>query len=290
MKRRTTSFLLLILSIFFVHAADQVIKVEKEYKYIGPTSESIDEATRKAFEMAKREVIAEKFGTRISINNSTTTSTHGNTQFTSIAQSEVKGDWIETTEEKVLSCIVKERHIYVTVLVKGKIRENTRPSIDFTAVPLCNGTDHTKFESDRFKDGNDVYLYFRSPVDGYVAVYLLDVAGDEVFCMLPYRNSNGEAVKVQKDKDYVFFSKKEVSEAEKAMVDEYTLSTEAPVQTNVMCVLFSTEPFAKADLRPNEKYGSLKTCTLKEFERWRNKELGKNSSLNYKQIDLTIEK
>lgn len=62
--------------------------------------------------------------------------------------------------------------LVVEVYVNGKAREKNGAGVEFDAKVLRNGTD-LKFESLDFQNGDDLYLYFKSPVDGYLVVYLL---------------------------------------------------------------------------------------------------------------------
>ena len=128
--------------------------------------------------------------------------------------------------------------------VKGKARELISAQVNFIAEPLRNHPERADMATE-FKDGNDLYLYFRSPIDGYVAVYLLPGDG-EAFCLLPYQRAQSGVQQVKANCDYVFFSVEKAPQADKALVDEYVLTASRAVEHNVLYVLFSKQPFYKA--------------------------------------------
>lgn len=153
----------------------------------------------------------------------------------------------------------------VTVRVKGVIREIVNAAVDFQACVLCNGTED-RFEQDRFRNGDDLYLSFQSPVDGYLTVYLLDAEGT-AYCLLPYRGDTGGRVAVKGNRRYVFFSVDDVPAGERGMVDEYVMTCGNREELNQIYVIFSPQLFTKAvdyageGLQPRE-------LPYEEFQRW----------------------
>lgn len=153
----------------------------------------------------------------------------------------------------------------VTVRVKGVIREIVNAAVDFQARVLCNGTED-RFEQDRFRNGDDLYLSFQSPVDGYLTVYLLDAEGT-AYCLLPYRGDTGGRVAVKGNRRYVFFSVDDVSAEERGMVDEYVMTCGNREELNQIYVIFSPQLFTKAvdyageGVQPRE-------LPYEEFQQW----------------------
>lgn len=146
----------------------------------------------------------------------------------------MKGEWIETIGEPMYDIQFKNHHIAVTCLVKGKAREITTAKIEFIAKPLRNGTS-LKYEATEFRDGDDLYLYFQSPVNGKLAVYLHDEMSQTVYCILTYkRTSDVSSYSVDANKEYVFFSKKSVEKTDRLMVVEYTLSCKDEKEFNTI--------------------------------------------------------
>ena len=220
----TFRFLITIcLFLFAVNVfAQKTEKVRAEYTYIAPENISLEEAKRIALERAKIQAIADEFGTIVSQSNTTLVSNRNgesSADFFSLGGSEVKGEWIETIGEPSFNISYEQNMLVVKVIVSGRIREIVSSQVDIKAEVLCNGTD-LKFARTDFKNGDDLYIYFQSPVDGYLAVYLLDEASKMVYCLLPYKNSPEAVTSIEHDKPYIFFSAKYAGDMAH-LVDEY---------------------------------------------------------------------
>lgn len=241
--------ILLLLSVLFtIPVFSQKMKtVEGEYTYYAPENVTLEEAKRIAFDRAKIQALADAFGTIVSQTNATHVQNRNGSSdidFLSIGGSEVKGEWIETVGEPQYDISYEQGMLVVKVSVKGKAREIVSAQIDIKAKVLRNGTED-KFESDEFRDGDDLYLSFVSPVSGYLAVYLVD-AEQKAYCLLPYRSQTDGIYKVEANRRYVFFNIKEAPAAERQFVDEYVMTCSRSSEYNQIYVIFSPQPFAKA--------------------------------------------
>lgn len=246
-------------------------RVEATYIYRASDNVTMEHAKRTALERAQLEAIADAFGTNISQHNSTRLANeNGNSSvdFFSISSSDVNGEWIETIGEPHYDISYQQGMLVVTCSVKGVIREITTAAIDIKAKVLRNGTED-KFESSEFCDGDDMYLSFQSPVDGYLAVYLIDNVGN-AFCLLPYRNQTDGIYKVKANQRYVFFSSSSVSAEQRNSVDEYVMTADKSNETNQLVVAFSTNKFVKAN--DYDMSESLPRETSREdFHKWLSK-------------------
>ena len=270
----------------------KVSKVSATYTYYAPETMSVEEAKKTALERAKIEAIANEFGMIVSQNNTTVISnTNGNTdeQFYSYGGSDVKGEWIETTGEPKYDITYKDKTLVVTCSVKGKAREIVSAGIDFIAKPLRNGTE-LRFEGYDFKDGDDLYLYFQAPVDGFLAVYLLDEASQTVYNILPYKSQNISATPIEANKKYVFFSKRTVERGEKGIVDEYILSCENPKEYNILYILFSPSEIGKRTGFDSSIEDKPDNISYKDFKQWLSKTLSKDKKLQFQEISISISK
>lgn len=270
--------------------AQQVKKVEGEYTYRAPEQVSVEQAKRTALERAQLEAIATTFGTNISQQNSTRVSNNNgksNVDFLSISSSDVKGEWIETIGEPQYTINYEQGMLIVTCKVKGTIREITTAAIDLKAKVLRNGTED-RFESSEFRSGDDLYLSFQSPVDGYLAVYLLDEEGN-AFCLLPYRNQSDGIYKIHANTPYIFFSEKDAPLQERSLIDEYVMTCEKAQEVNHVYTIFSPNPFIKSndkdngDALPRETDGE-------SFQKWLAKVRRKDNSVNFSSKLITISK
>lgn len=263
--------------VLYLPVFSQKIKtVEGEYTYHAPENVTLEEAKRTALDRAKIQALVDAFGTIVSQTNTTRVENSDGksaTDFLSIGGSEVKGEWIETTEEPYYNISYDQGMLVVKVSVRGKAREIVSAQIDIKARVLRNGTED-KFESSEFHSGDDLYLSFVSPVNGYLAVYLID-AEQKAYCLLPYRNQTDGIYRVEANHRYVFFSEKQATRADVPFVDEYTMTCNRSSETNIIYVIFSPNAFCKAvdnrsaDMLPRElPFGDLQkwltNCRVKD--------------------------
>ena len=243
-------------------------KVYAEYIYHAPENISLEEAKRIALERAKIQAIADEFGTIVSQSNTTLISNRNgesSSDFFLLGGSEVKGEWIETIGKPEYDINYEQGMLVVKAMVNGRIREIVSAQIDIKAEVLCNGTD-LKFARTDFKSGDDLYLYFQSPVKGYLAVYLVDEVSQMVYCLLPYKSSSEAVTPIEKDKSYIFFSAKHAGD-KGHLVDEYTMTCNNPVERNTIYVVFSPKEFAKANSNNVDEL-LPKELSFEEFQRW----------------------
>ena len=263
--------------------------MEGEYTYHAPENVTLEEAKRIALDRAKIQALADAFGTIVSQTNAThVQNRNGNSDidFLSIGGSEVKGEWIETVGEPQYDISYEQGMLVVKVSVKGKAREIVSAQIDIKAKVLRNGTED-KFESDEFRDGDDLYLSFVSPVSGYLAVYLVD-AEQKAYCLLPYRSQTDGIYKVEANRRYVFFNIKEAPPQERQYVDEYVMTCSRSSEYNQIYVIFSPQSFIKAvDCSSSETLP--RELSFEDFQKWMVKVRQKdvNLTLLCKQISIS---
>lgn len=271
-------FTSIMLSVAAVSFAQKMQMVTATYTYYAPENVTLEEAKHTALDRAKISAIADAFGTLVTQNNSTViTNQNGKSdnRFFSLGGSEVKGEWIETTKEPIYNIKYEGGMLVVSVEVSGSIREIVSTGIDFTAKILRNGTEE-KFESSEFRSGDDMYLYFKSPVDGYLAVYLFDETTQEVFCLLPYKASGEGVYKIEHDQPYIFFSAKYAPD--RAIIDEYKFICNREAEYNDIYIIFSQNIFAKsqtkemADTQPRQ-------ISFEDFQKWLSKTRKVNNSM-----------
>lgn len=263
--------------------------VKGEYVYLASPSQSVDEAKRIANERARIQALANEFGTVISQSISTAVMEGGSTgsQFQATSQSDVRGEWIADTREPEFNIQFTDGVLRVEVTVEGKARDRSESNIDLNVKLLRNGTD-SHCESSRFSNGDDMFLMFRSPVKGYLVVYLLDQASATCYCLLPYRNSDGRAKEVKADRDYILFSPAHADEKELPVLDEYTMTCggDAP-EINELYVVFSPVEFIKpsadtiSDTLPS-------TLSVKEFHKWLGKLKNRDEKVKCVSLPLTV--
>jgi len=256
---------------------------------------TIEQAKEKARELAMINAIEQVLGTYVE-QNTDIMIREGRDNYNIIGTTRVKGDWIKTIGEtysepkdlleKRLSGTVPEYNI--SCIIKGEIREATpKANIEFATLNCpeiqCRQLD--------FYSGESLYLYFKSPIDGYLSIFLDD--GERVYRLFPYSSMTGKdasAGLIEGDKDYVLFSKKRRDIL--FVPEEYEFySTKQVVEYNNIYVVFSSDSYKKRILDDQKKNNIEgvemilpKSLTQKEFQLW----LANNRSLLTGFIDARI--
>lgn len=268
MMKRIVSITFL-LGLCVLATAQDVVDVCGEYTYYVPEDVSLGQAKQTALHRARTEALIKEFNETVYQNNTAVISNlngESNSDFLSIGGSDSRGEWIVDTRQPEYDVKYEQDMLMVKVSVCGKAREivSSRAVVD-TKV-LRNGIT-PKYESSVFNSGDDMYLYFKSPVSGYVLVYLLDHGNQTVYCLLPYRNSEDGNMQVQGDKEYVFFYRDKNQEGWQN-VDEYTLEAENPVEWNDIYVIFSPQSIYKVSATVSDDKHIPKELPYKEFVKW----------------------
>ena len=118
--------LMMFFQLSLIASAQKTRTVSGEYTYCAPSDITLDQAKHTALSRIKQQLIAETFGTRVQVSNSTSVVNKGevsSTDFISTGSSEIKGEWIETIGEPRYDIRYEQQMLVVTVSVKGKVRE-----------------------------------------------------------------------------------------------------------------------------------------------------------------------
>lgn len=282
--------LTILLSVFSLTVLAQKVKtVEGEYTYHAPENVTLEQARRTALERAQAQAVADEFGTLVSQSDFTRVENSdgaSKVDFLSLGGVEAKGEWIETISEPEYNIRYEGNMLVITCKVRGKAREIVSAQIDFTAKVLRNGTEE-KFESAEFRNGDDLYLLFQSPVKGYLAVYLVDADG-QAFCLLPYRSQTEGVYPVKANQRYVFFNERLAPYSERPQVDEYVMTTDRSSESNQIYVIFSTNQFSKA-VDGGVREGLPRELSQEDFHRWLAKCRKSDKDMNQRIVPIQIE-
>lgn len=264
-------------------------KVCGEYLYYVPSTQSLEQAKLVALERAKLQALADEFGTIVSQTNSTVIENQNgktDSRFFSLSGSEVKGEWLENTKEPEFEISYEKNMLVIRCSVCGRARELKNTSVDFKAMLLRNGTSE-KFASGEFRDGDNLYLLFQAPVDGYVAAYLIDDT-PTAFCLLPYQNDQDGQQRVRHGEEYIFFCPEKAVE-EVALVDQYVLTGSRSVEHNQVYVIFSPNPFVKAVDRSSDDF-LPRQLDYQRFSEWLSDRRKVDTSMGIKILQLDVRK
>lgn len=277
--------------VFSICCFSQKIKtVDGEYTYVVPENVNLDKDKYIALERLKIQLIEEEFGATVSQSNSTLVKNNNgksDVDFVSIGGSEVNGEWIETIGTPRYNIYYENNMLVVSVKAKGRIREIISTAVDVKSLVLRNGIED-RFESDTFKSGDDLYISFQSPTNGYLVVYLVDTE-QRAFCLLPYQNMKEGFFNVEANKRYVLFSTQTAASELKPYVDEYTMTCTHDQEINQLYVIFSTSPFVKAIDDKFEKE-LPRELSNEDFQKWLAKYRTRDTNMVVKKTTITIRK
>lgn len=287
--------LLILAALSLPTFAQKVKTIVGEYTYVAPDNVSPTDAKSYALNQAKLSAIADEFGTIIAqtnLINVENSNEHSSTRFSSFGSSDVKGEWIETIGEPEYKVSYEQNQLVVFCRVKGKARELVGSKADIQAKVLRNGTED-RFESDQFKSGDELYLSFKTPVNGYLAVYLVD-DNQLVQCLLPYSSQQNGIYQVKANQRYTLFSEKD---APQDPVDEYVLTAERDLEHNQLYIIFSPNQFIKAVDTASSKTsdaanigGFPREVSFDDFHKWLGKCQRNDKDMSLQKILITIKK
>lgn len=289
--------LLLITSailICFVSLAGDIKHISITYEYISDNpDESPEQAEQTALHLAKQKALEEHFGLDVvGITSTMQRNRQEGQQVTSssdaisIRETLVRGEWIETTSQKVLEKYHQKGFWYVKVYVAGRARNHSteKPEIKYAFINNV----HDRQNRDQYYDGDDLLLRFSSPINGALCVYLVD-AEQNAYCLLPYQSNTMGYQSVEGNKEYLFFS-----ETTDPSADEYTLNTMQSSEQNALYVIFSPNNFTKAvDQQAGKNWRDEQLPRFLSYEdlmKWLAKNQTRNEKMVVRRDVITIRK
>lgn len=268
--------------------SQKAIEVVSEYTYYTTESTSIEEAKRVALERAKIQAIADALGTQVSQSATTsilTSDSKTDTHFFMIGISDIKGEWVETLEQPIYSIKLDSPFVVINCKVKGRIREILQPEIELEARILKNGLT-LDFESNDFKDGDDLYLYFKSSAIGNITVYLIQE--QIAYRLLPYKRSSIGEYSVNADVDYIFFSKK-YDKDNATNIDEYELFSDNEIESGQLLIIYTPNTIGSPPAK-EQIYDEPLSSDIETFNKWLVRKRNRDKYSRVLLLPLTIRK
>ncbi len=244
------------------------------YQIKWESNQTRDEAYRVVEQQAKIDAIINAFGQYVEQETNLTVAS-GKSIFNIIGATKVKGEWMETLDKKINEETQEvkgeygvRQEIWISCEIKGKIKEAT-PKANIEVYTL--GYPNKASKTETYYSGDSLYLYFKSPVDGYLSVYLDD--GKNINRILPYDYSSDSHVEVNADTEYLLFSEDHnYFNDPKRKIDKLELFTPLESELNTLHVIFSENNYYKPGLNVSkkDKYKNTipKTLARKDFEEW----------------------
>lgn len=282
---------LVFLSISFVAGAQQEYKTEMgTFSIKVSINETLAQARERAKQLAQKNAIEKAFGTSVS-QESNMSVIDGKSHFSIVANTRIAGEIKEVVKCEYAMTTDKENgDLWLTCTIKVKVgRASPKIAIDAFALNLPDKQAKTQL----FNSGDGLFVYFRSPVDGFLSIYLDD--GKNISKLLPYYNDskNKSTFPVKADKEYIFFSEK--YKYGDIGAQEMELYTPVDKETNVIHCFFSesnyTKPFVSKVKRSSYEAYDPEKVTRKNFEKWvKENNRALNDFLNYPIVIIIAEK
>ena len=241
---------------------------------------SLDQANQKAIEKARINAIKESFGEVVVQGNSMyirniETGQEVQTQnvFNQMADTYANGEWLEDVKPPDKRIFQHNGETWIEVTLTCKVRELAASKVTFTAQALS--CPELKCKTEVFNEGQDLFLSFIAPVDGFLTVYLEVPAEKLTYRLLTYQSENTlTCYPVKGDQPYILFSEKHNTLANVKSVDGFTcsLSAQKYAEQNALVVIFSPDfIFDKPVLKGNgevQKTGTPLHLPIDEFQNW----------------------
>lgn len=278
-----------LLSIFSEGARAQGVKtVAGESTFYGEGSHSLNDCKRFALEQARIAALAKEFGTTISqdiYSRDVTSGSNESNYFSMLNMTEVNGEWLGDEGEPEYTIDHDADHNpIVKCRIKGKARRLTNEAAQFEAEVLRNGNER-RFSDTRFRSGDEMKLFFRAPVGGYLAVYFIDDSRN-VYSILPYANGTDGSVRTSRDREYVFFDSG-LADPMFGEADEFTMTIDGDVERNQIYVLFSPNDFTRA-IDQNNGSALPRTLSYEAFTKWLSTTRKRDPKMGMKVIHLEV--
>lgn len=266
---------------------------------------SKDETMEIAREYARHMAIESLFGSRIS-KDAFVDIEDGESSVVIKSESELKGEWLKTEKESFTEETRKVKNsdgkgwnteIWIVCETAGKVREIVTPMVDLQFQTL--NCPYPDCETTSYENGDPFYLYFRSPVEGYLSIYMADQ--EQAYRILPYSEMPSKylhSVPVEADKEYIFFDSGTGSDYFEDFpyyyTDELILETEEEQDFYKLYLIFSHKPFTKPILEEEtvmaDDYILPKNLSRRHFDVWVQDNRIFDTDFYYKTVNLRVRK
>ena len=275
MIKRRIVLLVCFCNVIAAMFSQRIVNVCGSAHYVVPETQTLEDAKRTAITRARLRAMADEFGTIVSQTNAHTIHQHqdkSELSYDSYAENSVCGIWLEDTKEPELHISYSNGLIEIVVSVCGKARQMRLQQLELEW-EVYNRYRQTPYEvrtntlvegtpSLQFNDSDRIYVTFRTPISGYVALFLRDETTDIVTTYLPYDNNDGYAREVKANTQYKFLTRED---NEYPYRTETIMVTNRKIETNTIILVFSKKKF---HLPLNNKGQFFYELSLKQFQKW----------------------
>ena len=296
--------LIFYLLLFVVYSSDsicqRIIKVNGTAQVRVESNMTKEEAREKAKDLAMVNAIENAFGTYVG-QESDVLFEDGKVSYNVIGTTRVMGEWVKTLnlefdeqKREIKGQYGNEIEVWIICNIKGEAKKVTSKAAIYYQTLNCPKVNCRTVD---FYSGEPLYVHFKSPVNGFLSVFLSD--GTTVYRLLPYDGmveENHKSVKIIADKDYLFFSKvNQYFENEK--VDELELYTYMKHEYNTIHFVFSEKDYTKPMLNTGyvltdykNDYKLPKSISIEGFNNWLADNIGIMDSFQIRRVKIKISK
>lgn len=253
MMNRTIAIVFLLLAIFSLPVCAQKEQTRwGEYTYVYEDYISEKQAKQIALERAREQAINDAFGTVTSTDGSVSVSTISGVaqlKYFKVSDSELLGEWrgdVGAPEYKFHERDETGRRS-VSCRVKVRIRERNRAKVQFDwHLWRTHEREQAEARDGVFRHEDKIFMTFRSPIDGYMVVYLVDEMHNANL-LIPHTEQPEGCYRIEQDQDYVFFKSKHDNNDTMIPPNELIVFTEGMEEYNQVYVFFSPNKFARGN-------------------------------------------
>lgn len=266
MRQITIAVLLFACATLIVNA-QKVKSVQGTYKLNFSQNKNMTfvDAERECEKQARLNALENEFGTNISDHQTSESIQIGNdnaqSRYRRVSEQNVKGTWLRNTQEPQFTYSCENGEFYIECEVHGEGRERNNANIDLQWKILVGAPD-TRNEGSVFNNGQKLFIEVKIPVDGYLAVCLVEEKTKKVSRLLPYKEDKDGVFDVQHGKKYILFDK---DNNPRDYLKRYEMSTNEKEEIDRIVLIFSQKRFTQCY---SEESAHIDCCTQKEFEEW----------------------
>lgn len=215
---------------------------------------------------ARVKALGDAFGTLISLRGDISIE-NGREAVSARGFSEVRGEYLGDIRKPQQRVWYDDVHgLVIETTVQGRAREYSAPNGDIECVLTCDDSP-TAQDAAEYKDGDKIYMRFRSGRSGHLAAFLIDEDG--VHTLLPYtRDSHASTVKIERKHLYTFFSRDTAPEELRSVTDRYVLHSLRSKEHNRVCVVFSPNDFTRGLKEVFTGTGKTQFQSFEDFDNW----------------------
>ncbi|MBQ0085316.1 MAG: hypothetical protein KBS65_03640 [Prevotella sp.] len=275
MKRPHIFIFLFFCVCYSVTFAQRTVVSTGTYTYILKDNETPKAGEQKVLELAMQDAVKKAFGRRVGVKNLLNIGNkngESSSDFSSYGWNLVNGTWVETIgKPQINRTFDDEGHIVFSCTITGKVKEGIDDTIDLEVKALKDPNNLLSESSEFFGStagdnrGDRLYLYFKSPVAGYLNVYLVDEDNGIAYCLLPERDATSGTYKVRRNHEYCFFKGKETNSDRSGRV---YFTCEKPIEHNTIHVVFSPREFLTSTFDSHKEDYLADTLPLSDYEAW----------------------